>query len=193
MIISVGLIIGGLGIFIVASQTIIQRRWEFGVLRSIGFGRWDITKIIFSEALLISVTAFILAIIDLPFSLQVAVEASAAASGVLHLEYVFPWDALVTYFVIVILLALLGAAKPAYSITKENIVAILRREQANYCLIYYFLFYVTILSYLLIFHFLVLSMYFLMCITSLENENCNVIKLIRCVLCTRVTKKLYGR
>jgi len=77
---------------------------------------------------LISVTAFILAIIDLPFSLQVAVEASAAASGVLHLEYVFPWDALVTYFVIVILLALLGAAKPAYSITKESIVTILRRE-----------------------------------------------------------------
>lgn len=128
MIISVGLIIGGLGIFIVASQTIIQWRWEFGVLRSIGFGRWDIAKIIFSEALLISITAFILAIIDLPFSLQEAVEASAAASGVLHLEYVFPWDALVIYFVIVILLALLGAAKPAYSITKESIVTILRRE-----------------------------------------------------------------
>lgn len=128
IIIAVGLIIGGFGIFIGAAQTVIQQRYDFGVLRSQGFGNWDIAMIIFSESFLIGIVSFILALIDLPFSLKEAVEASSSAAGIIRLEYIFPWMALVQYFVIILLIVALGSVKPIRDTLKLNIVEILRQE-----------------------------------------------------------------
>ncbi|MCD6485280.1 MAG: ABC transporter permease [Candidatus Odinarchaeota archaeon] len=127
-IIIIGLLLGGFGIFISVSQSVVQQKWYFGVLRSQGFSNRDIAKVIASESLIISITGFILALIDIPFSIQESIQASSAAAGILHLEYTFPWSALIVFFGVSILLGLLGAVKPIRTITKMNITEILRRE-----------------------------------------------------------------
>ncbi len=53
----VAMLIGALGVFNVIISSIETRRWELGVMRSMGFTKWTLIKVIVAEGILIGITA----------------------------------------------------------------------------------------------------------------------------------------
>lgn len=58
----VAMLIGALGVFNVIISSIETRRWELGVMRSIGFTKWTLIKVITAEGVLIGITASMLSL-----------------------------------------------------------------------------------------------------------------------------------
>ncbi|MFG0264823.1 MAG: FtsX-like permease family protein [Rhodopirellula sp. JB055] len=124
----VSLLISCLGVLNVMLASVRSRRWEFGVLRSIGFTSSDLTRAILIEGLLI---AFVAGVLSLGFGVLSGWCGSGMAQymsffGGLHPPLVIPWLPIMGGFLLVLLLGVGIAAWPAISIGKSRPMELLQ-------------------------------------------------------------------
>ncbi|QDS94758.1 Macrolide export ATP-binding/permease protein MacB [Roseimaritima multifibrata] len=125
----ISLVIACLGLLNVMLASVRARRWEFGVLRSIGFTSSDLTRAIFLEGLLIAIVA---ALLSVGFGLLGGWCGSAMAQyisffGGLHPPMVIPWLPIIAGVCLVLTLGLFTAAWPAISIGRTRPMRLLQQ------------------------------------------------------------------
>ena len=106
-----------------------SRRWQFGVLRSIGVTRGQLLRLVLSEALLLGVVASLL---GLAAGAVMAVDAKKLQ--VLNTGYnpplAIPWDVLGIGVGIVMLISLLASLWPAVSVARAEPLSLLQAGRA---------------------------------------------------------------
>lgn len=118
----ISLLIACLGVLNVMLASVRSRRWEFGILRSIGFTSSDLSRAILVEGLMIALVAGLLA---LGFGILSGWCGSGMAQymsffGGLHPPLVIPWLPILGGFSLVLLLGVGIAAWPAISIGRSR-------------------------------------------------------------------------
>ena len=118
----ISLLIACLGVLNVMLASVRSRRWEFGILRSIGFTSSDLSRAILVEGLMI---AFVAGLLSLGFGILSGWCGSGMAQymsffGGLHPPLVIPWLPILGGFLLVLLLGVGIAAWPAISIKRSR-------------------------------------------------------------------------
>ncbi|QDV59452.1 ABC transporter permease [Rosistilla oblonga] len=124
----VTLLIACIGVLNVILASVRARRWEFGVLRSIGFTSSELARAILVEGLMIALVAGVLSI---GFGILSGWCGAALAQyvsffGGLHPPMVIPWLPIVIGVLIVQVLGLLTAAWPAITIRRTRPMTLLQ-------------------------------------------------------------------
>ncbi|MCO8123592.1 ABC transporter permease [Stieleria sp. TO1_6] len=122
------LLIACLGVLNVMLASVRARRWEFGVLRSIGFTSSDLARAILVEGLFIALIAGILSV---GFGILSGWCGAGLAQytsffGGLHPPMVVPWLPIGCGFLLVLLLGILCAAWPALTIHRSRPMSLLQ-------------------------------------------------------------------
>lgn len=127
-------VIAGFGVLNVILASVRARCWEMGVLRAIGITRGTIVRAIFAEGIMIGLVACLL---SLGFGIMAGWCGCGMAQyisffGGLHPDLVVPWLAVAAGLVIVLLLASLTAAWPAFSIGRTRPLALLQQGRNTF-------------------------------------------------------------
>ena len=125
----ISLLIACLGVLNVLLASVRSRRWEFGVLRAIGFTSHDLTRAILAEGLLIGAVAGLLSV---GFGVMGGWCGGGMAQyisffGGLHPPLVIPWTAIGIGLCLVMMLGFLTAAWPAISIGRTRPMRLLEQ------------------------------------------------------------------
>ncbi|WP_149496632.1 ABC transporter permease [Roseiconus lacunae] len=124
----VTLLIACIGVLNVIIASVRARRWEFGVLRSIGFTSGELARAILAEGLMIAIVAGLLSV---GFGILSGWCGAGLAQyvsffGGLHPPMVIPWTPIIGGVMLVGLLGILTAAWPAYSVRRTAPMTLLQ-------------------------------------------------------------------
>ncbi len=128
----VTLTVASLGVLNAIMASVRARRWEIGVMRSLGFTRWTITRAILAESVLIGSVACLL-------SLAFGILAGWCGTGIsqfvsffggLHPGLVIPWSKLSIGLGGAIVLCLLAALWPAISVGRSEPLRLLQEGRS---------------------------------------------------------------
>ncbi|OYP39195.1 FtsX-like permease family protein [Rhodopirellula sp. MGV] len=124
----VTLLIACLGVLNVILASVRARHWELGVLRSIGFTSSELARAILAEGMMIALIASLLSV---GFGILVGWCGAGLAQyisffGGLHPPMVLPWLPIASGVGLVLLLGILTAAWPAYSIRRTRPMKLLQ-------------------------------------------------------------------
>lgn len=120
-------LVGGVGLSGVLSLSVLERRREIGVMRAIGAGNWQVTRLFVGEGVLLGALSWAIA---LPLSIPLAwLFSSFALSFALNqqLVYRFTPAGAAAWLVIIVILAILASALPARGASKVSV-----RESLSY-------------------------------------------------------------
>ncbi len=112
------IVVGGLGLASTMSLAVLERTREIGVLRAIGARHRSILALIQVEALAIAITAWILAI---PLSLPASILIGNVFGRIMlpvPVTLVPDWAAVLQWLVVVVVVAIVASAWPAYRATR---------------------------------------------------------------------------
>jgi putative ABC transport system permease protein len=109
---TLGLVIGALGMMIIAVRSVSERRREIGMMRSIGFSRNSVVLGVLIEMLSISLLGLIIGMINAILFTE------GFASNILGIKATYPIFTLFAYIFGVILLGVLAAVIPGYNASK---------------------------------------------------------------------------
>ncbi|MFG0254958.1 MAG: ABC transporter permease [Rhodopirellula sp. JB053] len=124
----VTLLIACIGVLNVIVASVRARRWEFGVLRSIGFTSSELSRAILAEGLMIALVAGVLSV---GFGILSGWCGAGLAQyvsffGGLHPPMVIPWTPIIAGVILVGMLGILTAAWPAISIRRSRAMVLLQ-------------------------------------------------------------------
>jgi ABC-type antimicrobial peptide transport system permease subunit len=109
---TLGLVIGALGMMIIAVRSVSERTREIGMMRSIGFSRKSVVQGVLIEMLSISLLGLIVGLINAILFTE------GFASNILGIQATYPVLTLFAYIFGVILLGVLAAVIPGYNASK---------------------------------------------------------------------------
>ncbi len=113
------LVVASLGVANIIAAGISARRFEFGVLRALGAGRWLVARIVLAEVLIVALTACAVGVIC-------GLQGSIAGQRMqmlfvgMELKVVPPWDAIAAGCALVILVCLSAAAPSLIGLGKSR-------------------------------------------------------------------------
>lgn len=130
----ISVVIAGLGVLNVILASVRARRWEFGVLRALGFSSWTLVRVVLAEGLLIG---FVACLLSLGFGILGGWCGCGAAQyisffGGLHPNLVIPWASISLGLVGVLVLAVLAAVWPAISIGRSRPLNLLQGDRGAF-------------------------------------------------------------
>lgn len=108
-----------------------SRRWQFGVLRSVGLARSQLFRLILAEGLMLALVA---CGVSLVLGLQTAlggIYLTSRAMGV-YSPYLIPWGALALGLAGTLLVGLLAALGPAWAIARAQPLSLLSEGRASF-------------------------------------------------------------
>ncbi|MEM3011441.1 MAG: ABC transporter permease, partial [Candidatus Bathyarchaeia archaeon] len=118
------ILIGILGIAIIMTMSVLERRREIGILMSLGMSRSKILCLFLIEAVLVSFIGFLVA---LPCGIVLLKGTSTTMTlAGLRFPFVVPWFAIGQSLIFALAAAMLGAAYPAYKASRLSVVEALR-------------------------------------------------------------------
>jgi putative ABC transport system permease protein len=128
------LAITSLGVVNALLASVQSRRWEMGVLRSIGFTRGTLVRLVIAEGILIAAIA---GIISLAFGILAGwcgagISRYVSFFGGMDLTLTIPWLEVVAGIIAVHLLAALAAFYPAYRIGKPKPLELLQQGRGSF-------------------------------------------------------------
>lgn len=128
------LVITSIGVVNALLASVQSRRWEMGVLRSIGFTRGTLVRLVIAEGILIAAVA---GIISLAFGILAGwcgagISRYVSFFGGMDLFLVIPWVEVLVGVLAVHLLAALAAAFPAYRIGKPKPLELLQQGRGSF-------------------------------------------------------------
>jgi putative ABC transport system permease protein len=109
--ISMGLVIGVLGLLIVSRRSVTERKREIGLLRSVGFSRPAVSLAILLELLFLGFLGFFV-------GLAVGNYTAWAAADIQNITFVVPWTQVLTYGLIIIGSVFAAAIVPAWAASR---------------------------------------------------------------------------
>lgn len=120
------ILIGALGVAIIMIMNVTERRREIGLLRSQGFSRSQILCLFLTEAMLIGLVGFLVA---LPCGLVLlkGVTSTMTLAG-LWFPFMIPWSAVGQSVLFALIAAVIGAIYPAYKASRLSITESLQRK-----------------------------------------------------------------
>ncbi len=128
------LLVLSLGIVNTISVSVRARRWEFGILRSVGLRRFGLTRLVLSEALMIGLVASVLSFL---FGILVGWTCLGLVGYVSNAWFegvttplVIPWDWLVFGYALTFILCVLAALWPAISSGRTEPLKLLQAGRA---------------------------------------------------------------
>ncbi|MCX7804145.1 MAG: ABC transporter permease [Planctomycetota bacterium] len=130
----VALVIACIGVLNVMLASVQARRWDIGVLRAIGFGRWAIVRTIVAEGLLIGAVACLL---SLGFGIIAGWCGCGFAQyisffGGLHPSLVVPWSPVVAGLLLVLALSGMAAVWPAVAAGRARPLELLQQGRGSF-------------------------------------------------------------
>lgn len=108
-----GLIVGVAGLAVISARSVVERRRDLAVLRSIGFQRWMVYMLVLVETSFIALTGILLGFVLGLFISYSLVRDLATDPGWSNLEFALPWLNLAIIFFTVYLAAVLTSLAPA--------------------------------------------------------------------------------
>jgi putative ABC transport system permease protein len=130
----VALIIACFGVLNVILASVQARRWDMGVLRAIGFGRWALVRAVLAEGLLIGLVACLL---SLGFGIIAGwcgceIAQYISFFGGMHPSLVVPWAPIVVGLVAALVLSACAALWPAFSIGGAHPLTLLQQGRGAF-------------------------------------------------------------
>ena len=123
----IAVIVAAVGIINTTMMNIMERSREIGILKAIGSTRWQIRKIILTEASITgAIGLFLGVIVGIYMSISV-IQSMHALTGY-DVTYVFPWSALVSSAFIALVFSTVVALIPAQIAASSNIVEAIHYE-----------------------------------------------------------------
>lgn len=128
------LLITSVGVINALLASVQSRRWEMGILRSIGFTRGTLVRLVIAEGLLIGAIA---GITSLGFGILAGwcgagISRHVSFFGGMDLEWVIPWREVAAGIAGVHILAALAAIFPAYRIGKPKPLELLQQGRGSF-------------------------------------------------------------
>lgn len=121
-------VVGGLGLMGTMSINVLERTREIGVLRAIGASTAAVLKIVIIEGVLIGIISWVLgAVLALPFSLLLS-NAVGVAFLRMPLDFAFSFAGLILWLGLVVTLAALASALPAWNASRVSVRDVLAYE-----------------------------------------------------------------
>lgn len=123
----IAMIVASLGVVNTMTMNVLERTRELGMLRSLGMTRWQMTKMILAEALLIGVIGGGLGMIFGLFQSRVVISTVNASAGY-DLTYILPTQGILVSLVIALLVSQLAAIFPAVRAARLRIIEAIQFE-----------------------------------------------------------------
>lgn len=128
------LLITSVGVINALLASVQSRRWEMGVLRSIGFTRGALVRLVIAEGLLIGTTA---GVVSLAFGVLAGwcgagISRYVSFFGGMDLFLVIPWAEVAAGLLAVLLLAALAAAYPAAQLGRTKPLRLLQQGRGTF-------------------------------------------------------------
>jgi len=122
--------VASLGVANTVMAGIRSRRWQFGVLRSIGVTRGQILRLVLAEAFMLGVVGVVL---GLGAGFEMALNARLAWKSFLGFEppMVVPWTTILVGVNVVMLVSVLASAWPAVHVAKTEPLTLLQAGRAT--------------------------------------------------------------
>lgn len=126
--------IAALGVVNVMLASVRARRWEMGVLRSVGFTGGELARAVLAEGALVGVVAFLLSLLFGVLAGWCGCEFSQYVSffGGLHPPLVVPWGAITIGLGITVTLATLAAVVPALRVGRTRPLKLLQEGRGAF-------------------------------------------------------------
>lgn len=109
--ISMGLVIGVLGLLIVSRRSVTERKREIGLLRSVGFSKPAVSLAILLELLFLGFLGFFVGLV-------VGNYTAWAAADIQNIKFVIPWTQVLTYGLIIMGSVFAAAIVPAWAASR---------------------------------------------------------------------------
>jgi putative ABC transport system permease protein len=120
-------LVGGVGLSGVLTLSVLERRREIGVLRSIGASSWQVIRLFVGEGLILALIGWLVAIpISIPIAYLLATRGLSLALNT-QLAYRFTPTGLVIWLVVTVILAVIASAYPARGAARISV-----RESLSY-------------------------------------------------------------
>ena len=113
-------VVGAIGLAGTLSINVLERRREIGVMRAIGASSFQIARLFVGEGLILGLMAWVIAI---PLSVPVGQVFSLVIGQVINFGVIFQfsWTGALQWFIIILVLSILGAALPALRASRISI------------------------------------------------------------------------
>jgi putative ABC transport system permease protein len=121
-------VVGGLGLMGTMSMNVLERSREIGVLRAVGASNGAILRMILAEGLLIGLLSWVFGLvvsIPITYVLNAGVGASILSAP---LDFTFSFNGLVIWLGLVIVIAVLASALPAWNAMRLTVREVLSYE-----------------------------------------------------------------
>jgi putative ABC transport system permease protein len=123
------LLVASLGVANTIMASIRSRRWQFGILRSIGVTRWQLLRIVLAEAVLLGMVGVAMGLLA---GTEMAI--NARQSGALFVGYlpplVIPWTTILIGTAAVMAVSVLASIWPALNVAKSEPLTLLQAGRA---------------------------------------------------------------
>ena len=123
----IAMIVASLGVVNTMTMNVFERTRELGMLRSLGMTRWQMTKMILAEALLIGVIGGGLGLVFGLFQSRVVISTVNATAGY-DLTYILPIQGIVVSLIIALVVSQLAAIFPAVRAARLRIIEAIQFE-----------------------------------------------------------------
>jgi putative ABC transport system permease protein len=121
--------VGGLGLMGTMSINVLERTREIGVMRAIGAGNWAIQRIVIAEGILIGAISWVIgAILAVPIAYGMNVGLAATYQSKDGFTFVFAPSGVLLWLGIVLVLATLASALPAWNASRVTVRDVLAYE-----------------------------------------------------------------
>lgn len=123
----IAMIVASLGVVNTMTMNVFERTRELGMLRSLGMTRWQMTKMILAEALLIGVIGGGLGLVFGLFQSRVVISTVNATAGY-DLTYILPIQGIAVSLIIALVVSQLAAVFPAARAARLRIIEAIQFE-----------------------------------------------------------------
>ena len=123
----IAMIVASLGVVNTMTMNVLERTRELGMLRSLGMTRWQVTKMILAEALLIGVIGGGLGLLFGLFQSRVVISTVNSTAGY-DLTYILPTQGIIVSLVIALFVSQLAAILPAARAARLRIIEAIQFE-----------------------------------------------------------------
>jgi putative ABC transport system permease protein len=122
--------LASLGVANTIMASVRSRRWQFGVLRSVGLGRGDLLRMILAEAIMLGLVGVAL---GLGAGLEISVDARRLSGVVLGYRPAMqiPWRVIVEGCLALIAVALAASLWPAFGVARAEPLDLLQAGRAS--------------------------------------------------------------